>query len=363
MERREKRGLYSAIHTETAKEIEALVGPAAAGSIDLEAVETAARRSALLIAARTLEHRLNADLSDNLGPGVPCPRCTGKARFVGRRVKTFVGVLGPLRLERAYCGTGFCPRDEALGLPQTTLTAAVTRMVGAAGAAVAFEEGRQLLEELAAVRLDAKTVERVAEALGRQIAQDEKGCLEEGSPSAPTLYLGMDGTGIPMRKEELTGRPGKQPDGSAKTREVKLATVWSAEKRDERGMAVRDKGSVTDSAAIESAASPHFQDSLSDFAQRTEREASRHGFSAAPRRVVLGDGAAWIWNIADSLFPGAIQTVDRFHVKQHLSEAATAIWGPDSHLGRLWADERCDELDYGRLDDLIGRPLCPCPPL
>ena len=178
--------------------------------------------------------------------------------------------------------------------------------------------------------------------------------MEQGTPSAPTLYLGLDGTGIPMRNKDLAGRPGKQPDGSSKTREVKVAIVWSAEKRDERGMAERDKGSVTYSAAIESAATLDTQSSLSDFTSRVERETQRRGFSSAPRRVVLGDGAPWIWNIAESLFPGAFQIVDRFHVKQHLGDAAKTIWGPDSDLGRAWADERCDELDNGRLDDLIA---------
>jgi len=45
----------------------------------------------------------------------------------------------------------------------------------------------------------------------------------------------MDGTGIPLRAEELVGRTGKQPDGSAKTGEVKLCTIWSAESLDEQG--------------------------------------------------------------------------------------------------------------------------------
>lgn len=334
------------------------MGPAAAGIIDLEAVETAARRSALLIAARTLEHRLNADRSDHLGPAAPCPLCAGSARFAGRRVKTFVSVLGTLRLERAYyhcpsCDAGFCPRDQTLGLLDSTLTPAVTRMVGAVGASVSFEEGCQLLKELAAVDLDAKTVERVAEALGAEIARDEKTTIDPGIPSAKTLYLGMDGTGIPMRANELAGRPGKQPDGSAKTREVKLCISWSAEGRDERGMAVRDKGSVTSSAAIESAATLDTQLSLSDFAQRVQREADRCGFSRALRQVVLGDGALWIWAIAHALFPYAIQIVDRYHVKESLHDVAKAIWGPGSDLGREWADQRCIELDLGRLDDLI----------
>jgi hypothetical protein len=64
----------------------------------------------------------------------------------------------------------------------------------------------------------------------------------------PTLYLGLDGTGIPMPKEELVGRPSKQPDGSAQTREVKICAIWSAEARDAEGRPRRDAGSVSYSA-------------------------------------------------------------------------------------------------------------------
>lgn len=325
-------------------------------------METALRRGVLLLAARAVEERLNSDVSDRDGPGRDCPLCVGRVRYAGQRMKTFVSVLGPLRLRRAYyhcarCDAGFCPRDYALGLSDACLTPAVTRMVAAVGASVSFEEGRQLLAELAGIALDAKTVERVAERLGEEIAKDEKTVVENGEPSAPTLYLGLDGTGIPMRRQELDGRPGKQPDGSSKTREVKLCTVWSAEGRDVEGVAVRDPGSVSYSAAIESAATTDTQQSSSDFSLRVRREASRRGFDDAPRRVVLGDGAPWIWNIADAQFPGAVQIVDRFHVKQHLSDAAKAIWGAESALGRQWAKERHAELDDGKIDEIL-RALC-----
>jgi hypothetical protein len=56
------------------------------------------------------------------------------------------------------------------------------------------------------------------------------------------MYLGMDGTGVPMRPEEVAHRAGKQADGFAKTREAKLVTVWTAESRDEEGKPVRDPG-------------------------------------------------------------------------------------------------------------------------
>ena len=271
-------------------------------------------------------------------------------------------MLGPLTLSRAYyhceaCETGFCPRDHALGLQDGSLSPGVLRMVGRVGAMVSFEEGHELLRELAGVDVPTKHVERAAEALGREIAEDERRVVEPPAadePVAPTLYLGMDGTGVPMRKEELEGRAGKQPDGSAKTREVKLVTVWSAEGRDEEGTPVRDEGSVSYSAAIESAAQQDTDEAPSEFAPRVEREATRRGFERAARRVVLGDGAQWIWNLASEHFPDAIQIVDRFHAKQHLSDVAKAIYGAGSDLGEQWATQRHDELDAGDIDAVLG---------
>jgi len=312
------------------------------------------RRQALAVAARAVEHRLNADRSDHVGPTTPCPQCGGPAAYAGRRPKTFVSVLGPLTLVRAYyhcaaCDAGVCPRDAALGLVGTSLSPAVTRMVGAVGALVSFAEGRDLLRELAGVDVDAKQVERTAEALGRAIAADEQRVVAPAPPAASTMYLGMDGTGVPMRAAEVTGRAGKQPDGSAKTREVKLVTVWTAEGHDAQGVAVRDAGSVTYSAAIERVATADWAATRAPFAQRVDREAQRRGFDRAARRVVLGDGAPWIWNQADELFPGALQIVDLFHAKHHLADVATLIYGPGTDLARQWARLRHDDLDAGRL--------------
>ena len=250
--------------------------------MDFEAIETAARRQALKVAARAVEQRLNGDDSDHAGARLPCPSCHDLARYAGRRNKTFTSVLGDMKLSRAYyhcdtCEEGFCPRDAA---------------------------------------------------------------LPPEEPPAPTLYLGMDGTGVPMRASELKGREGKQPDGSSKTREVKLATVWSAEGRDEQGTPVRDEGSVTYSAAIESAASKDTDNEPSAFAARAMREATRRGFERAPRRAVLGDGAAWIWNLATEYFPDAIQIVDRYHANEHLREAGKAIYGPKSDLAKEWTHNR-----------------------
>jgi hypothetical protein len=221
-------------------------------------------------------------------------------------------------------------------------------MTGSAAALVSFEESSSLLHELAGVKVSISQVQRAAETLGEAIAADERICVDRMGEIAPTMYLGMDGTGVPMRPAEVADRVGKQPDGSAKTREAKVVTVWTAESRDEAGKPVRDPGSISYSAAIESAAVPDTSLKRSDLAERVLREATRRGFTEAPRCAVLGDGSAWIWNTATELFPQAVQILDRYHAKEALHRTAQSIFGPTSE-GKPWATARCAELDDGKL--------------
>jgi len=341
------------------QEIELLLGRQAVADLDFEALEIAVRQQVLQLAGQAIEQRLNADLSDQASTRVRCA-CGKKAHFAGRRAKQVHSVFGPLQLERAYyhcsaCGHGYCPRDAHLGIENTSLSPALTRMVGTVGAMVSFQEGSELLTELAGVALDAKQVERTAEALGKEIAEDERQHSEPSDmlPLPQTLYLGMDGTGIPLRAEELAGRIGKQPDGSAKTGEVKLCTIWSAESLDEEGTPIRDAGSVTYSAALESASALDTAAVRAPFAERVWREATRRRFCHAPRRVVLGDGALWIWNIAADQFPDATQIVDRYHAKQHLSDLGKVLYGLTHPRATEWAERRKEELDTGKFQALL----------
>ena len=96
-----KKGLQTELETDIIQEIEALLGRQSIRGLDFEAVEMAARRQALRLAARALEQRLNADTSDHAGSELPCV-CGKPAGYHGRHEKTFESVLGPLRLERAY---------------------------------------------------------------------------------------------------------------------------------------------------------------------------------------------------------------------------------------------------------------------
>jgi hypothetical protein len=144
------------------------------------------------------------------------------------------------------------------------------------------------------VAVGAKQVEQTAERLGEEIAEDERGPREPGKTSLlpQTLSLGVDGTGIALRAEALAGVADTQPHGSAKPREVKPGTIWSAELFEEHEIPMPDEGSVTYHPALESAAARDTAVERSPFAQRAWREASRRRFCQAPRTAGLGDGAA-----------------------------------------------------------------------
>jgi len=84
------------------------------------------------------------------------------------------------------------------------------------------------------------------------------------------------------------------------------------------------------------------------------REARRRGFDRAERQVVLGDGATWIWNLAEEHFPDATQIVDVFHANEHLHDIAKAVYGPGTDLAATWAQQRGDELHQGDFERLLG---------
>ena len=308
-----------------------------------------------------MARQLNRDTSDYSGPRRPCP-CGSEARYAGRLPKTFQTVVGAMTLERAYyycdaCGEGQFPRDRALGLQQGSLSPGVLRMAGSAAALVSFAEASSLLDELAGVAVRTKHVERAAEALGRAISAAERGreAFAPEPPAAPTMYLGMDGTGVPVRQHEVAGRAGKQADGSARTREVKLVVVWTAESTHPKtGRPKRDEGSLSYTAAIETAACRDTDPEPSPFAQRVWREAARRGFDRAARQVVLGDGAAWIWNICREYFPRAIQIVDLYHAKQHLWDVARQLHPSHRARREAWAEALCAQLEDGRLEEVLA---------
>lgn len=291
-------------------------------------------------------------------PGkVPCD-CGGQARWHSRRRKQLLTALGKVEFERAYyvcpdCNQGRSPRDRELEVEGTECSPGVQRMLALVGSESSFEQGREQMALLAGLEVTAKCVERQAEAIGTDVeacAQLEIHRARQlelpaaGAPGVPILYIEMDGTGVPVVKAETEGRPGKVAGQAAHTREVKLGCVFTQTNTDAEGRPVRDPDSTTYVAAIEGA---------EEFGLRLYTEAWRRGWTRAEKRVVLGDGAVWIWNLAQQHFPGALQIVDLYHARQHLWELSTKLFLHNDKTRKRWTARALKQLERGNIEALV----------
>ena len=167
----------------------------------------------------------------------------------------------------------------------------------------------------------------------------------EDRPLKGRAYLSIDGTGTPMRKEEVEGVAGKQEDGSAKTREAKLVVADGADERDPKtGAALKDRGSARCSCLIDSAAALSAGGEPSAFARRLGRECRRRGLHEAEEAVVISDGAEWIRSACENgLGKGRLTPVlDLFHVLEYLSAAMKAAFPEGEERERRLREARAD---------------------
>jgi hypothetical protein len=327
----------------------------ASGGFDLEAFEMSVRSTMHKVGGRILELLMNADGGDYCGRTLPCEQ-GHEYEFVGYRRKAVLTVVGPVSVRRGYyfdkeCGSGYCPKDRDLDIEGTSYSSGVRRMMSKVGAYRSLALGQEDLEELTEIRVSAKEVERVSEGVGAQMeafyaAGGEAAGSEKIVPikSIPRMYICMDGSGVPVVKKETAGRPGEGEDGEAKTREAKLGCIFTQTGLDEEGRPVRDEESTSYTGAIEP---------VEAFGQRIYQEAKRRGLDRAQEVCVLGDGALWIWNIADEQFYGATQVVDLYHAREHYWNVAKAHFGQHKDKQHQWAEDRRKELDDGKVEGVM----------
>ena len=288
---------------------------------------------------------------------IPCS-CGQQARYRELRSKPVLTAVGKVEVSRPYylcshCHTGQFPADMELDIEHTEFSPGVRRMQALVGQAAPFDHGRQQMQLLANLEVTTKSVERTAEAVGTGLAAREQEEIQRamqldlpiviGKP-IPFLYVQMDGTGVPMVKKETVGRPGKTEGQPAHTREAKLGCVFTQTACDSEGFAIRDPDSTTYVGAIETA---------EEFGKRLYLEAWKRGWSRAEQKIVMGDGAEWIWNIAAQHFPTAIQIVDLYHARQHLWDLARKLYPNQEAEQRRWMMIHQDLLDEGKIEDLV----------
>ena len=272
----------------------------------------------------------------------------GEKCHAGRARKIHT-LFGPITVCRNYfyrpdSTTGRFPLDQALGLVHS-FSPALVRLAARSAAKEGYQSASDDLLAQAGVSLDGRQIQRLVNLVAPRVAtQLEEGSNTETDP-IPILYAEVDGTGVPMVAEELEGRPGKQEDGSARTREVKLGAIFTQTKTDEEGLPVRDHASTTYVGSFESAP---------DFGSRIRAEGRRRGLGRAAKVVFIGDGAAWIWELARVNFPAAILILDLYHALERLHTLCAGLYGTDSPTAARMAHTWTAMLKNDQIGEVIA---------
>ena len=330
-----------------------------AGRLDLEAVETVIRSALHQAGAAALTKLLEYDPPDAGQRTLPCA-CGHTADYKELRSKTVLTVLGPVQLSRPcyhcdQCSKGHCPVDTELGVAGLESSPGVRRMEAVVGSQMPFAAGCEPMKMLAGLDVPAKAIERASEAIGAQIARrdaQEIGRAKQlvlpvvAKQNIPKMYVLMDGVQVPVVRKETEGRAGRIEGQPARTRECKLGCVFTQTTVDKEGWPIRDPDSTTYVGAIEAA---------EEFGFRIYTEAWGRGWQWATIKVAIGDGAIWIWNLADQHLPGAIQIVDLYHAREHLWKIAAWLHPHDLAPKKLWMMPMKDLLDNGKIEPLVAR--------
>jgi hypothetical protein len=255
--------------------------------------------------------------------------------------------IGPIEIERWHGRCGSCGQvgfaaDAMLGLDGKT-TMRARRMATLAGVNEPFRKAEQLLKELAGWSLDAETLRRYCHVEARRAAAQRPDRLDLSRAferAAGDVELHIDAGKV----NTLEGwRDVKFGVFACRERALGL----SSEALDERALPIPSVRSVI--AAIEEAAS---------FGERCQREAQRLHRTDAAALTVLGDGAEWIWNLAEARFGGAEQLLDIYHALEHLAEVGRAAVGEGDALKEWLTRARCRLLadGYAGVCEVVAEP-------
>ena len=283
------------------------------------------------------------------------------ARLVARRTKTVRTLLGTMEVSRGYyhcqaCKRGFAPLDDRLGIVGTSLSPGLARAAALAGAEMPYATSFAFIATVTGLDLaSTSTLARTTRAQGgRARVLIAAGHAAAGPGPVPAAYTGgpdrcyivLDGTGAPMLPSECADRPGKDPDingGKAGTREVKIGCLFTQTETDpDTGDPVQDPGSATYISTFEPATA---------FGDQVKAEYWRRGFDQIRQPIVLGDGASWIWGIAERHFPQATQILDYYHAREHLADLSKLLT-PVLEDPAGFEQALADQLDLGHTDQI-----------
>lgn len=277
-------------------------------------------------------------------------------RCVANQTRTAHTLFGDVPVIRNYYhrpadGAGRFPLDEALGLIDG-YTPGVAALIGRCAAEHPFTQAETAFRAYTGLAVDARQFPRLAERIGPLVERFLRANLASTEGTPPRVYVATDGTGAPLRHEELKGRKGRQPDGSAQTHEIKVGAIFTqhpiAGEKPWRDLASNTYVATTQRAE------PFGQMMRAEFCRR---------FPIPPAEVAfLGDGAAWNWELRRIFFPMALGIVDFYHAAEHVGQVVDLIEDRHTPTGRKRRRRWVKLLLRGRLDAFLTEARMAFPP-
>lgn len=308
---------------------------------DLAAAEEAVRVGMLEIGRDLLQGWSNA--ADSRVAPPQCQACQEAMRHKGYVRGPLVTTLGNLRVARVrfrceYCGQECYPQDARLRFRGHAVSWPLAKVVGRLGAQLPFEQARRNLLDDYRVALSKQTVELVCEQAGGALldAEDAERLHLQSLPVAERSRALPDSEISPEKAYVFAD--GTMIHTVGDWHEIRVASVVSTDAQDQR-LAVEHRARFL---------------SCEDFGWQLLLMARRGGYHRSAQRAFIADGARWLWDIAATHFPDAIQILDWYHLSQHVHATAAVLYGEGTEDAKAFSSARLDELWNGRAGDTLA---------
>jgi len=311
-------------------------------SDDLTQLEQAVREMLMRIGAKAVELHLADKPLGYEGSSRACdnPHCSHNQKFVEHRSRTLATLMGQVTIRRAYyhckhCGSSSCPYDQQVGLSSQQMSVGLAKAAALLAVLDPFIPAATILHELTGQRLGDRTIHRVARKVGKVASEREKQAAVamatwsvpiQGIQAKPQrLYVAVDG--VMVHREQWN--------------EAKCVTCYW------------EQADGKDQMRREARYAVRFE-SAEQFKAFVWSLAVQCGLESAVEVVLLGDGAAWIWEqVAGVLGEHTICITDWYHVMEHLWACGKALHGQDTPQTTQWVKERETLLWEGKYRQLL----------
>jgi hypothetical protein len=327
--------------TTIAKDVLALLLAESDGlSDDMTALEPLIRERLFKIGAKALELHLDQQPLGYEGSSRTCPKCGENQKFVNYRPRTLATLMGQVTIKRAYyycqdCDEGCCPYDQRIGLGTGHESVCLAKAATLVAALDPFIPATTLLYELTGQRLGDRTVHRVSRKVGSVASEREaKRALWMATWTIPIqglqarplrLYIAVDGVMVHRKQWN----------------EAKCVTCYWDEPDGKGGTQRQSRYTVRFESAEQFKA---FVWSL----------AAQCGLETAAEVILLGDGAAWIWEqVAGVLGEQVVCITDWYHVIEHLWACGNSLHGQGTEQASGWVKQNESLLWEGHYEKLL----------